>query len=98
MVHELGSPSVPGRIGPGTLMPTENELVEEFGVGRSALPEGVKVLAGKGLIESRTSASTRAKPQHSWNLLEPDVLRWVSTPKRVSTTWPCGQSPGRPRA
>ncbi len=57
-------------------MPTEDELVSQFQVGRSALREGVKVLAGKGLLESRTSAGTRVRPRESWNLLDPDVLRW----------------------
>ena len=86
VVHDLGAAIVRGRISPGTLMPTENELVEEYGVGRSALREGVKVLAGKGLLESRTSAGTRVKPRDSWNLLDPDVLRWRLAPSRASAT------------
>jgi len=61
-------------------MPTEDELVSEFRVGRSALREGVKVLAGKGLVESRTSAGTRVRPRESWNLLDPDVLTWRFSP------------------
>jgi DNA-binding FadR family transcriptional regulator len=81
VVHDLGSAIVRGRISPGALMPTENELVEEYGVGRSALREGVKVLAGKGLLESRTSAGTRVRPRDTWNLLDPDVLRWRLNPE-----------------
>lgn len=61
-------------------MPTEDELVSEFRVGRSSLREGVKVLAGKGLLESRTSAGTRVRPRESWNLLDPDVLTWRFSP------------------
>ncbi|HEY4463789.1 MAG TPA: FCD domain-containing protein, partial [Streptosporangiaceae bacterium] len=48
---------------------------------RSALREGVKVLAGKGLLESRTSAGTRVRPRQSWNLLDPDVLTWRFSPQ-----------------
>jgi DNA-binding FadR family transcriptional regulator len=81
VVHDLGSAIVRGRISPGTLMPTENELVEEYGVGRSALREGVKVLAGKGLLETRTSAGTRVRPRDSWNLLDADVLHWRLNPE-----------------
>ncbi len=80
VVHDLGAAIVSGRISPGALMPTENQLVEEYGVGRSALREGVKVLAGKGLLESRTSAGTRVRPRDSWNLLDPDVLHWRLNP------------------
>jgi DNA-binding FadR family transcriptional regulator len=76
VVHGLGAAIVRGELGPGAPVPTEDELVSQFEVGRSALREGVKVLAGKGLLESRTSAGTRVRPRESWNLLDPDVLRW----------------------
>jgi GntR family galactonate operon transcriptional repressor len=76
VVHGLGARIVRGGLAPGAAVPTEDELVSEFRVGRSALREGVKVLAGKGLLESRTSAGTRVRPRESWNLLDPDVLTW----------------------
>ena len=76
VVHALGAAIVRGELGPGAPVPTEDELVSRFEVGRSALREGVKVLAGKGLLESRTSAGTRVRPRESWNLLDPDVLAW----------------------
>ena len=80
VVHGLGARIVRGGLAPGDAVPTEDELVGQFQVGRSALREGVKVLAGKGLLESRTSAGTRVRPRESWNLLDPDVLRWRFTP------------------
>src|SRR6266542_2290427 len=80
VVHALGAAIVRGELGPGSPVPTEDELVGRFEVGRSALREGVKVLAGKGLLESRTSAGTRVRPRESWNLLDPDVLRWRYAP------------------
>ena len=79
-MHGLGAQIVRGELGPGSPVPTEDELVSQFDVGRSALREGVKVLAGKGLLESRTSAGTRVRPRESWNLLDPDVLRWRYAP------------------
>jgi GntR family galactonate operon transcriptional repressor len=81
VVHGLGARIVRGELGPGSPVPTEDELVTQFEVGRSALREGVKVLAGKGLLESRTSAGTRVRPRESWNLLDPDVLRWRYAPE-----------------
>jgi DNA-binding FadR family transcriptional regulator len=80
VVHELGAQIVRGSLAPGDAVPTEEELVGQFHVGRSALREGVKVLAGKGLLESRTSAGTRVRPRESWNLLDPDVLTWRFAP------------------
>jgi DNA-binding FadR family transcriptional regulator len=80
VVHALGARIVRGDLAPGAAVPTEDELVGQFDVGRSALREGVKVLAGKGLLESRTSAGTRVRPRESWNLLDPDVLRWRYAP------------------
>jgi GntR family galactonate operon transcriptional repressor len=80
VVHTLGAAIVHGELGPGRCLPTEEELVTRLAVGRSALREGVKVLAGKGLLESRTSAGTRVRPRGSWNLLDPDVLRWRYQP------------------
>jgi GntR family galactonate operon transcriptional repressor len=80
VVHGLGARIVRGGLAPGDAMPTEDELVSQLHVGRSALREGVKVLAGKGLLESRTSAGTRVRPRESWNLLDPDVLTWRFAP------------------
>ncbi|GAA5189953.1 FadR/GntR family transcriptional regulator [Rugosimonospora acidiphila] len=76
VVHALGARIVRGDLEPGTSVPVEDQLVAEFGVGRSAVREGVKVLVGKGLLETRTSAGTRIRPRSSWNLLDPEVLGW----------------------
>lgn len=80
VVHGLGARIVRGGLAPGDAMPTEEELISELHVGRSALREGVKVLAGKSLLESRTSAGTRVRPRESWSLLDPDVLTWRFAP------------------
>jgi DNA-binding FadR family transcriptional regulator len=76
VVQELGSRIVQEPLPAGSALPTEDVLADELGVGRSAVREGVKVLAGKGLLETRTSAGTRVRPRASWNLLDADVLRW----------------------
>ncbi|GAA5066795.1 DNA-binding FadR family transcriptional regulator [Thermocatellispora tengchongensis] len=80
VVHSLGRQIVTGELAPGDPLPVEERLVAELGVGRSAVREGVKVLAGKGLLESRTSAGTRIRPRESWSLLDPDVLGWRFEP------------------
>src|SRR5262245_31847703 len=43
---------------------------------RTVLREAIKVLAAKGLVESRPRTGTRVRPRRTWNLLDPDVLAW----------------------
>ena len=76
VVHELGSRIVKGQISPGESLPTEPELMEEFDVGRSVIREATKILAGKGLVETRTRRGSVVVPISSWHLLDPDVISW----------------------
>ena len=76
VVHELGRRIVGGTCAPGEVLPNEEELCRELGVSRTALRESVKVLAAKGLVESRPRIGTRVRASESWNLLDPDVLAW----------------------
>jgi GntR family galactonate operon transcriptional repressor len=76
LVHELGRAIVGGGYIVGQALPTEADLMAEFGSGRSAVREAVKVLTAKGLVRARTKAGTVVQPETSWNLLDPDVLAW----------------------
>ncbi len=76
LVHELGVRIVAGRLAPGDSLPTEGQLVDEFGISRSAVREAVKVLTAKGLVHARPKIGTIVQPEPSWNLLDPDVLAW----------------------
>ena len=73
VVHTLGVRITGGDFPPGEPMPTEQELVGELGVGRSALREAMKVLGAKGLLESRTRAGTRVRPREAWHLAVPEL-------------------------
>src|SRR5262249_56146540 len=85
VVHTMGTRIAGGDLAPGEPLPTEEQLVGELGVGRSALREAMKVLGGKGLVESRTRAGTRVRPREAWHLMDPDVLGW---PYRTAPTLP----------
>src|SRR5438045_4398517 len=76
VVHELGKRIVGGACAPGEALPNEEELCRELGISRTALRESVKVLAAKGLVESRPRIGTRVRASECWNLLDPDVLAW----------------------
>lgn len=57
--------------------PNEADIVREHGVSRSVTREAVKMLAAKGLLGARPKQGTFVLPEESWNLLDPDVLRWL---------------------
>jgi DNA-binding FadR family transcriptional regulator len=74
-VHRVGLRIVRGELEPGKPLP-EDGLVADPGVSRTVLREAVKVLAAKGLVESRPKTGTKVRPRSDWNLLDPDVLAW----------------------
>lgn len=47
-----------GQLKPGDRLPTEPELMAQFGVGRSTLREAIKSLVVAGLVETRRSLGT----------------------------------------
>jgi len=74
---ELGVAIVTGRHQPGDVLPGEIEFAEQLGVSRSVVREALRMLAAKGLLESRPKAGTRVRERHDWNLLDPDLLAWM---------------------
>ena len=77
IVEQLGLAIVTGAYGPRKEFPTEAALCAQFGVSRSILREAVKMLTAKGLLAARPRQGTRIEPEEYWNLLDPDVLRWL---------------------
>ena len=65
---------VSGRYPPGSLIPTETQLGDEFGVSRTVVREGTKILADKGLLLSRRGLGTRVLAPDEWRTFDPDVL------------------------
>lgn len=60
-----------GRLGPGDVLPSERELMEQFKVGRPAIREAMQSLQRKGLIEIRHGERPRvARPSFDRTLLE----------------------------
>lgn len=74
----LANRIIAGTYPPGALLPTENRLVAELGVSRTALREAVRTLAAKGFLEAKQRVGTRVRPTHEWHRLDPDVLGWMS--------------------
>jgi DNA-binding FadR family transcriptional regulator len=70
VVHTINRRILNGAIRPGA------PPVDPLCARRTVLREAIKVLAAKGLVESRPKTGTRVRPPASWNLLDPDVLAW----------------------
>jgi DNA-binding FadR family transcriptional regulator len=76
VVQELGRNIVGGKWKPGELLPREEVLAQGMAISRTALRESLKVLASKGLIETRQKTGTRVRDRRFWNQLDADVLAW----------------------
>ncbi|MGI4748894.1 MAG: FadR/GntR family transcriptional regulator [Janthinobacterium lividum] len=61
---------------PGDLLSGEIEAAEQLAVSRTAYREAVRILAAKGMVESRTKTGTRVSPRNRWHILDPEVLGW----------------------
>ena len=73
----LGRDIVSGRFAQGETLPNEAEFSSSFAVGRSAVREAVKMLAAKGLVQSRPRRGTQVLPAKSWNFFDREVLSWL---------------------
>ncbi|OCJ17246.1 hypothetical protein A6U87_20795 [Rhizobium sp. AC44/96] len=80
-VQAMGQSIVSGEWAPGSILPTEIDLASKYGVGRNALREAAKVLAGKGLIKTARRYGSRVADKAHWNNLDADVIGWRLTDK-----------------
>jgi DNA-binding FadR family transcriptional regulator len=72
----IGQSIMQGRFPIGSILPGDAELMEHFGVSRTALREALKTLAAKGLIESKTKVGTKVLDRQNWNMFDADILGW----------------------
>lgn len=77
IVHDLGRAIVTGQYTNLTAFPVEAELCLQYSASRPVVREAVKILTGKGMLRSRQRAGTVVQPEDNWNLLDPDVLKWM---------------------
>jgi GntR family galactonate operon transcriptional repressor len=75
MVEEIGVRIVRGDYAPGAPL-LADMLEHEFDISKTVVREALKVLAAKGLVESRQKRGTVVRPRRQWSLLDSDVLRW----------------------
>ncbi len=74
LAEKLAQRILKGEYEPGTILPGEIELGEQFGVSRTAVREAVKTLTAKGMVLPRPRIGTRVMPQSNWNFLDQELL------------------------
>ena len=75
VLETLGRAIVTGRYD-GRQFPIEADIAKTHGVSRAVIREAVKMLTAKGLLSARPRQGTIVEPSESWNLFDPDILRW----------------------
>lgn len=76
IVRSLGQDILSGRIPSGEKLPNEAELLERFGVSRTALREALKTLSAKGFLIVKTRVGTKVTDPMRWNFFDTEVLAW----------------------
>jgi len=76
VIEDIGESIVSGVLQPGDALPGEAQLATQMAVSRTVLREALKVLAAKGLIETRQKTGMRVRDPRHWNHLDADVLAW----------------------
>lgn len=75
-VETIGRRIISGQYQPGHLLYADG-LERELGVSKTVVREALKVLAAKGLVDSRPKRGTVVRPRSAWSLLDPDLLHWL---------------------
>ena len=63
-----------GSLRPGQRLPTESELVEQFGISRNTIREAIKMLSAIGVVEIRRGDGTYIVDKPSEKMLNPLVF------------------------
>jgi DNA-binding FadR family transcriptional regulator len=74
VVAELVDAIVRGDLPPGTSLPPEAVLCEQFGVSRTVIRESVKRVEEKGLVTVTQGRGTQVAPPAAWKMVDDTVL------------------------
>lgn len=77
IARDLGIAIARGDHQPGDILDGEVEASSSRNVSRTAYREAIRILAAKGLVESRPRTGTRVSARSRWHMLDPDVIAWT---------------------
>ncbi|MER7250639.1 FCD domain-containing protein [Kribbella sp. NPDC000426] len=75
VLDDLGREIVSGELPAGSIVMAE-ALCARFEVSRSVMRECLRALGSMGMVEGRPHVGTRVLPFTSWDLLNPQVVKW----------------------
>lgn len=75
LVQKLGLAIAEGTLQAHSVLRLD-KLENEHHVSRSVVREATRVLCSMGMLESRRRLGTVVQPEESWNLYDPQVIRW----------------------
>ncbi|MBE7210730.1 MAG: FadR family transcriptional regulator [Gluconacetobacter diazotrophicus] len=76
IARDIGIRIAAEELRPGDLLLGEIEAADQLAVSRTAYREAVRILAAKGMVESRTKTGTKVSARARWHILDPEVLGW----------------------
>jgi DNA-binding FadR family transcriptional regulator len=74
IVQRIVQQIVSGAMLPGTSLPIEPELAQQFGVSRTVVREAVRLLVAKGLVAVKQGSGMRVEPFDRWDHLDPMLI------------------------
>lgn len=74
VMHRLKELIASGAYQPGDKLPTEQELSQEFGVGRSSIREAIKVFQHLGVVDARAAKGTFLKERAN---ISSEAITWA---------------------
>jgi DNA-binding FadR family transcriptional regulator len=77
IARELGKAIMSGRFRSGAFLPDEITSSKNLAVSRTTYREAIRILAAKGLIESKPKVGTKVTPKNKWHVLDPDLMLWL---------------------
>lgn len=81
VLDSIGSAIASGIYAEGANIPTEPELMEVYGVGRSSIREAIRSLAALGMVETAPRRGTVVRPRSDWAMLSRETMRWIMAGK-----------------
>lgn len=83
LVQNLGLAIAEGTLQANSVLRLDS-LEKEHNVSRSVVREATRVLCSMGMLESRRRLGTVVQPEETWNLYDPQVIRWrLASSKRL---------------
>jgi GntR family transcriptional regulator, transcriptional repressor for pyruvate dehydrogenase complex len=81
VLKRISTSIIRGELKPGDKLPTEVELIEQFGVGRNSIREAIKMLTAMGVLEIKRGSGTFVATKVSSSMFNPLIFSMIIEPK-----------------